>query len=198
MNPEFESMAQSLGVARATGLVPELNVAGHYEREIDGTSSFGPSVEFALPIFSQGQPAMARAESLLRQRQQRYMALAVDIRSEVREARDRLMAARGRAEYYRNVVLPRRHVITQKTQLQYNAMQAGVFVLLQTRQAEIDAGREYIEALKDYWMARSELERAVGGSLASNIPAGASTQPATAPASTSTALPQSHQHGGNP
>jgi cobalt-zinc-cadmium efflux system outer membrane protein len=42
-------------------------------------------------------------------------------------------------------------------------MMAGVFQLLQSQQAEIETGRESIEALRDYWVARAELERSVGG-----------------------------------
>ena len=192
---EIEAVAQSLGVSRSTGLVPDLNLTGHYERELDGKSSFGPSVALTIPIFNQGQPALARAEACLRQSQQRYTALAVEIRSEVRAARDRMTAARSRADYYRKVVLPRRHRITQETQLQYNAMQVGVFVLLQARQSEIDAGREYIEALKSYWIAHSELEKAVGGSLVAGQPSeAASTQPATAPTPLPIAQPPDHAH----
>ena len=37
---------------------PKLNLTAHYEKEIDGPSSFGPSVEMTLPIFNQGQPAI--------------------------------------------------------------------------------------------------------------------------------------------
>ena len=37
--------------------------------------------------------------------------------------------------------------------------------LLRAKQDEVNAGREYIEALRDYWVARAELEKAVGGSL---------------------------------
>lgn len=198
---EIEAIAQSLGFSRATGLVPDLNVTGHYEREIDGKSSFGPSVELTVPIFNQGQPAIARAEARLRQSQQRYAAMAVEIRFEVRAARDRMGAARSRADYYRKVILPRRLRITQQTQLQYNAMQVGVFALLQARQGEIDAGREYIDALKSYWIARSDLEKAVGGSLAAAPSRDqASTQPTTAPAPTSVPQAQdhAHQHGEAP
>jgi cobalt-zinc-cadmium efflux system outer membrane protein len=193
---EIEAIAQSLGVSHATGLVPELNVSGHYEREIDGNRSFGPAVELTVPIFNQGQPAIARAEARLRQSQQRYAALAVEIRSEVRAARDRMVAARSRADYYRKVILPRRHRITEETERQYNAMQVGVFVLLQARQAEIDAGREYIDALKSYWIARSDLEKAVGGRLKSEP---ATSQPTTTPSAPTQPRPsqaesEDHQH----
>jgi cobalt-zinc-cadmium efflux system outer membrane protein len=64
-----------------------------------------------------------------------------------------------------NAVLPLRHRIVEQTQLEYNAMQVGVFPLLQAKQAEIDAGREYVEALQQYWLQHVELERAAGGRL---------------------------------
>ena len=55
-------------------------------------------------------------------------------------------------------------------------MLVGIFQLLQAKQGEIEAGRAYVEALRDYWMARAELEKAVGGRLSR---AAATTQPAT-------------------
>jgi cobalt-zinc-cadmium efflux system outer membrane protein len=63
-----------------------------------------------------------------------------------------------------------RHQIVEQNQLQLNAMRIGIFELLQSKQAEIDAGREYVEALKGYWIARAELERAVGGRLPATGP----------------------------
>ena len=45
-------------------------------------------------------------------------------------------------------------------------MLLGVYQLILAKQSEFDAYREYIEALRDYWIARSDLERAVGTRLA--------------------------------
>ena len=39
----------------------------------------------------------------------------------------------------------------------------GVYALLADKQKEIHVRQESVEALKKYWIARSELERAVGG-----------------------------------
>ena len=44
-------------------------------------------------------------------------------------------------------------------------MFVGVFDLLQAKQSEINAGREYVKTLQDYWIARTRLERDVGGRL---------------------------------
>jgi len=60
--------------------------------------------------------------------------------------------------FLRDQVLPRRQEIVDDTQKQYNAMQVGVFHLLQAKRDQIDAGRQYIERLRDYWVARSGVE----------------------------------------
>ena len=44
-------------------------------------------------------------------------------------------------------------------------MQLGTYQLLETRSDQLEAHREYVEALRDYWVARGELELAVGGRL---------------------------------
>ena len=63
------------------------------------------------------------------------------------------------------MVLPLRERIVEQSQLHYNGMLLGVFQLLEARQAEIQSGRSYVESLRDYWIARTDLECAVGGRL---------------------------------
>lgn len=138
----------------------------------------GPHVTIELPIFDQRQAAIARLEAQLRQSQQRLSSLSIDIRSEVRQARDRLLAARNVVKYYREVILPLRQRIVDESQLYYNGMLVGVYELLLARQNQINAGREYIEALRDYWIARADLERVVGGRLISTE---GETQPSSQP-----------------
>lgn len=167
---EVARAAQALGLSRDFRLLPELNVSGHLEREPEGTTTVGPSVQFQLPIFDQGQAEIAKAESELRRARQRFAALAIEIRSEVRSTYARIVSAQARARHYRNVVLPLRARIVERTQLQFNAMQLGVFELLQARQAEISAGADYVEALRDSWTLRAELEHALGTRIESTNP----------------------------
>ncbi len=185
---DVEAAAQRLGLSSFSAL-GDVNVGGHYERDADGTTTIGPAISFPLPIFNQGQPAIAAAQARFRQSQRRYEALGVEIRSQIRRARNQMSAARDRAERLGRVVVPLRHQIVQQEQLQFNAMQVGVFELLQARQGEIDAGREYVEALQEYWIARAELERTIGGRL----PAASATTQATQP--TTTQESHHHHHG---
>ncbi len=161
---EVRALEKSVSLSRFAQF-PELRAGVHFEREPDGTHVAGPALELAIPLFDRGQHSVARTQAQLRQARDRHAALAVEIRSEVRTARSQLTAARERAEYYHDVVLPRRARIVEQTQREYNFMLAGVFQLLQAKQSEIDAQREFLEARRDYWVARTELEHALGGSL---------------------------------
>jgi outer membrane protein, heavy metal efflux system len=166
------------------------------QREPDGERVTGPEISLPIPIFDLGHARVARARHELRASRQRYQALRQQAEADVRLAHADMAAARKRFEHYRDNVLPLRQRIVQQSQLHYNAMLLGVFELLEAKQNEIDAGREYVEALTDYWTARAELERAVGGRL----PATPATQPATVPATTAPAATQpaqqdhSHHH----
>jgi cobalt-zinc-cadmium efflux system outer membrane protein len=113
-----------------------------------------------------------------------------------------LVAERHMPQQYREQVIPLREQIVASSQRHVNYMLIGVFQLLQFKQQEIAARREYIEVVRDYWIARAELEQAVGGPLPQ---VASSAQPTTQP--TGQSIPstqevpeatQQHQHGGQP
>src|SRR5574341_806134 len=60
-----------------------------------------------------------------------------------------------------------RERIINEAQLQYNAMQLGVFDLLRAREQQIQAAVAYIETLRDYWLARTDLGQLLSGRLPS-------------------------------
>jgi len=101
----------------------------------------------------------------LRRAQQEYYALGVRVRATVRAVRERLQGAEDQALYYRDIVLPLRERIVNETQLQYNAMQRGVFELLRAREQQMQAAVAYIETLRDYWLARTDLGQILSGRL---------------------------------
>jgi cobalt-zinc-cadmium efflux system outer membrane protein len=152
---------------RATALLPEVELGTVAERE-EGAWEVGAKIEFPIPLFDQGQARTGRALAELRRAQQEYYALAVQLRSTVQALRERLQGAQDRALYYRDILLPLRERIVNETQLQYNAMQLGVFDLLRAREQQIQAAAAYIEALLDYWLARADLEHMLSGRLPSS------------------------------
>jgi len=116
-----------------------------------------------IPLFDRGLAVRARAAAKLRQAEQRLHALTANARAEARAAHERVVEARARAAYLADVVLPRRQRILYLTQLEYDAMQRGAFDLLSARQELADAERERVLAVRDYWLARTDLEAAASG-----------------------------------
>lgn len=164
MRQEIEGVGRALGLERTLGLVPDLELGGTAEREAeDGAWAGGPIVALPIPLFNQGQPQVAAAAAQLRGARARYYATAVELRAAARSARALVENAEARARYYEQVVLPLRARIVEQTQLQYNAMLVGAFELLQARQQQIEAGSQYIESLREYWLARSALDTLVSG-----------------------------------
>lgn len=188
---EIERHARTLGLARFEAMMPSGDVGADAEREPEGEWTLGPTIALPIPIFDMGQAAAASAGAQLRQAQARYRALAIQIRSDVRRARTRAETARRRSGHYRTVLLPLRSRVVRQTLLQYNAMQIGPVQLLQAKRDEIDAGRAYVESLTEYWIARTEVERVVGGEL--GLAAGIPTTVESPPGATEL-QGGSHQH----
>ena len=162
---EIANVQGALKLKKSVRWLPAVSVGVNAEHDIDHAWVVGPSLSLEVPIFDQGQPELARLASEYRRAARNFEALAVNIRSEVREARDALIAARDVVQYYQTILLPQRQRILRETLLQYNAMQVSNFVLLSAKEREATAERETIEALRDYWIARARLERAIGGSF---------------------------------
>ena len=158
---------RELGLTRPFALLNEAELGVVGEKHEGGDWEAGPSIGLPIPLFDQGQARTASARARLRQAQQRYAALAVDLRAAARTAAIRLRAARERALYHRDVILPVAGQVMDQTQLHYNAMQIGVFQLLQARQGQVQAAADYVDALRTYWLARAELQHVLAGRLGS-------------------------------
>jgi outer membrane protein, heavy metal efflux system len=160
-----------LGFNRSTALIPELHAGPSGERE-EGSWDVGPTLEFPIPLFDQGQARIGRTVAELRRAQQQYYALAIRIRGTARAIRDRMEGARDRALYYRDIMLPLRERIVNEAQLQYNAMQLSPFQLLRAKEQQIETGVAYIETLRDYWLARGDAGQLLSGRLpgSMNVP----------------------------
>jgi cobalt-zinc-cadmium efflux system outer membrane protein len=161
---------QQLGYDQATALIPSVDFGASAEREPVEGWRVGPALSVPIPLFDQGQARVARAMAELRRAQQEYYALAVRIRATARAVQERMRGAQDRAVYYRDILLPLRERIVNEAQLQYNAMQMGIFQLLREREQQIETSVAYVEALREYWLARADLEQISSGRLpAANV-----------------------------
>lgn len=161
----IEEAGQRLGLVRLETALPEGALGPAAELEPSNDWLVGVGLSLAIPIFDLGQAAAARGRAELRRAYHDFFAVAVQTRAHARAARTQYVSARDRARHYRDTLLPLRTHVLEATQQQYNAMQLGVFELLQAKRAQIDAGRRYIDLLQDYWVARSTLESIASGRI---------------------------------
>ena len=152
------------GLANTFALLPDGSIGVGRETDPDGRFT-GATLAVPLPLFDQGQGRVARARATFRQAVDRHDALAVEIAADVTALAARVEAARERALHLQRTVLPLRARLVAESQRFVNAMEHSVFTLLLARQAEIDAGQAYVEAMRDYWSQRARLEQSVGGSF---------------------------------
>jgi len=159
---EVEVAQRRVPVARLAAL-GEVTGDVHLQRDADGARTVGPGIELPIPIFNNGAAARTRAEAQFLRARHALNALLAESSSQLRAAQSAVTEARARVEYFREVLLPRRQRIVRLTQLEHNAMIAGIFQLLQAKQNEAEAHRDFIDAQRDYWTARNDLDRALNG-----------------------------------
>ena len=167
--------ADALRVTRRFRYLGDIDVGVETEREPDRSRITGPTLALELPIFNQGRGRLARAEADLQLAEAELRAREIDISNGVRRAADELDAARTRAGQYRESLIPLREAIVARTQEQVNYMLVGQFELLLAKQQEYDAYQGYLEAVRDYWLARAELAREIGAPLPSSAQIGGDT-----------------------
>ncbi|MGC2578034.1 MAG: TolC family protein [Terrimicrobiaceae bacterium] len=167
---DLTSIVTALGLTRIYRWVPVLEFGFAGERDIEGALNMGPSFRLEIPIFNQGQSRLARLRAELRRAENQLASLAVEIRSQTRELRDRLISLRDMAKFYHDDLLPTRIKIVNNALLEYNAMQLSPYELFLAKSQEVEAERNYINTLRDYWITRAKLERAVGGKLTPRNP----------------------------
>src|SRR3546814_1787590 len=109
----------------------------------------------ALPISARGHADLQIAEAAVRARE-------LDVIRDVKAADARVRTARQRVDRYRHELIPAREQVVEQTQRELNYMLVDVFELLAVRQQGFAAYGAYIDALRDYWIARAALARAVG------------------------------------
>lgn len=165
--------ASMLGLTRTTRFINVLDLDYVRNSKSGESSAPGYAISFELPLFDWGAARVARAEAIYMQQVNRVAQLAIEVRSEARQAYLDERSADALARHYRDQVLPLRKKIADETMLRYNGMLLSVFDLLTDARAQAAATHGYIAALRDFWLARSRLEAALGGRL----PSASSTPP---------------------
>ena len=172
-----EATAKSLHLTNATRTVNVLDVAYKNKSESGAPRANGYEIELELPLFDFGSTRAARAQATYMQAVNRTAEVAVNARSEVREAYSAYRTAYDLAQHYRDEVVPLRKRISEENLLRYNGMLIGVFELLADAREQVAGVTGYVQALRDFWVAETNLQTAL---TARSPAAGSVSQPAAA------------------
>lgn len=179
---EAEALAASMGLTRVSRFVNLLELGLHNNSEAPGPDQRGWEIELRIPIFDFGEARAARAEHAYMQVVNRTADAAIRARSEVREAYAAYHTTFEVARHYRDEIVPLRKRISEEMLLRYNGMLSSVFELLADSRDAVMSVNAYIEALRDFWLAESDLQAAMtsgspgamagGGGKSVSLPAG--------------------------
>ncbi|MEZ4298771.1 MAG: TolC family protein [Polyangiaceae bacterium] len=166
---QTEAAARKAGLARTAGILP--HIEGGLHGEHDGFAwELGAHVTLGLPVFDRGQGREAAARAEVMSLRERYIAMAVGLRAGVRTALNRVESAAARARHYKAAVIPAQKKALAETILQYNAMQVGVFRVLEAEREVTGAALGYTDTLLEYHLARAALEQILAGRHSAVLP----------------------------
>ena len=177
---DTEALAESMGLTQISRFVNLLEFGLIHNTEAPRPPQRGWEIELRIPIFDFGGARVVRAEQIYMQSVNRVAETAIRARSEVRESYSSYRTNFDLAKHYRDEIVPLRKRISEEMLLRYNGMLASVFELLADSRDSVMSVNAYIEALRDFWLADSDLEAALtsgspgamgGGSKAMALPA---------------------------
>lgn len=162
---EVAMLEDALATTRRWRLLRPIGVGYEREHDAGGEVRRGPGLTAELPLFDQGQAAIARLEARLLDARARRDALALDVENSVHTEIERLQLAHEIYAAYRDRLVPAAASAVERRQERVNFMLEGVFSLLQARGEQYDIQAGWLAAVRDYWIARAALRAEVGGPL---------------------------------
>lgn len=141
---------------------PNLVVGGFFQREEATDDIFGATVGVSLPLFNRNQGAIAESRAVRERLRHEQEALRLVIEREVVTALNSLRAARAAAEFLRDQVLGTLEENVDLLQRSFAAGRIGATEVVTLRREFVASRREYIETLADAWLARVDLDLAIG------------------------------------
>ncbi len=165
MRANLDALAADLHLTRATRFVNVLDAGPTRVQQGPSSAPYetGFEVSLEVPLFDTGAPRVHKAEARYAQALARFGQAALEAQTQVRKAYARLRAAHAIALRQRDEMLPLRRSIAEADRLRYDAGQISVFDLLADSRSQIAGVSDYLQSVRDYWIARSSLDAALAG-----------------------------------
>jgi len=165
MRQQIDELRARLKLTRSTRFVNVLDAGPARVRQGSRDSPYerGYSLTLEVPLFDIGAARVKKSEALYAQAVDRFTQAAIDARSQIRLAYAAYRAAYDLARQQRDEVLPLRNAVSQENLLRYNASQISIFELLSGVREQASGTERYIESVRDFWIAKSQLDGALLG-----------------------------------
>lgn len=168
MRDEVDALAKQLGLSRTTRFINVLDIGP--ARVLEGRRSEaykkGITLGFELPLFDWGSAHVKRAEAIYTEALERTAQTTIDAEAEVRAAYVRYRARYEMARHYQDEIVPLRKRVLKENQLRYNGMLLSAFELLASAREQVGSVNQYINAMRDFWLADAGLTMATTGPVA--------------------------------
>lgn len=158
MKVVIEAKAKALGLTKATHFINVFELGYVRDSQTEAASLKGYEINLEIPLFDWGDAKVAKAEALYMQSVFHLRDLAINARSQVREAYYNYHATFDIAKHYRDEIIPLRKNIFDESLLRYNGMLISTFELLADLKEQMSSVLRYIELLHDFWIAETELQ----------------------------------------
>ncbi len=160
---QTEALAAQLGLTRQTGRLNALELGLQRNSSNEAPTQRGVELSLELPLFDWGQARVAGARQAYLQSAEQTAQIAIEARSEVREASARAQSSWRIARRHQQELLPLARQISDQTLLRYNGMLIGVMDLLADARAQARAVSAALGAQRDYWLAEATLSQTLLG-----------------------------------
>jgi len=164
----LEGMATNLQLTRLTPFLSAIELGPSLENT-EGIKERGYELELSLPIFDAGGIQNRKVKIIYEQAQAQAEATAISAASAAREALAAYRSTFEIAKSFHDDVLPLRQRLSQEKLLMYNGMLISVFDLLDDVRSAASVESSYINAVRDFWLADTNLQQALTGSGSSTM-----------------------------
>jgi outer membrane protein TolC len=161
-NMNIEGLAKNLELTRLNPFLSAIELGPTLEKS-EGETNRGFELEFRIPIFDTGGIQTQKAKTIYDQAQAQAEVIAISAVSNARQALASYRANLEIAKHYRDIVLPLRERVSQEQLLMYNGMLISVFDLLADLRSAMTMESDYVAAVRDFWIADTNLQQALTG-----------------------------------
>lgn len=168
MRMRIDELQRRLKLTRGTRFINVLDAGATRVRQgaRDAPYERGYVITLEVPLFDGGAARVKKSAAIYLQAVDRFTQAAVEARSQIRLAYAGYHAAYELARQQRDEVVPLRNAVAQENLLRYNASQISIFDLLSGAREQVAGFDAYVQRVRDFWIAKSQLDAALLGTAA--------------------------------